>query len=209
MQELKHLVEGYKEFSNSEKRDGQYRYSKLAAGQSPKVMVVSCSDSRVIPSLIFNVKPGDLFVVRNVANIVPPFENDDSQHGTSAALEFAVLGLDVDHIVVLGHSQCGGIQACFNKEELAKTCFIGNWLSIIEPVADKVCATHADCSSEDRQRALEWESIRASLDNLRTFPFITEKMEQGSLTIHGAYFDIQDGQLYLHDKTSDKFCKVD
>ena len=211
MEELLSLVTGYKAFSNKEKCNGEYSYKELAGGQSPKVMVISCSDSRVIPSHIFNVKPGDLFVVRNVANLVPPFANDRAHHGTSAALEFAVLHLSVERIVIMGHSQCGGIQACHDNlvHNSSAGFFIDQWLSILEPIVSRVLTENQNIMPKEKQRTLEEAAIRASINNLKTFPFITEKLASQELTLHGAYFDIQDGQLYLLNKPSGEFISVD
>ncbi len=211
MQGLRRLVSGYKEFASKQRQDGQYRFGELADGQSPKTMIISCSDSRVIPSQIFNVKPGDLFMVRNVANIAPPFEEDKAFHGTSAALEFAILGLDVEDVIVLGHSQCGGIEACAKniKTGSSTTSFLDNWLSILEPIAAKVMNDNGTKDAEAQNRLIEQEAIKASLVNLMTFPFISERISDGSLSIHGAYFDLQDGQLYILDDDSGVFEKIE
>ncbi|TDI57899.1 MAG: carbonic anhydrase [Alphaproteobacteria bacterium] len=211
MNELLKLVSGYKEFSKGQKPGGQYRYSGLAEGQSPKIMVISCSDSRVIPSQIFNVEPGDLFIVRNVANLVPPYEEDQSYHGTSAALEFAVNYLDVGLVVILGHSQCGGIHACaenFVQGTKAGT-FLDKWLSILNPVAEKMLTGYDGPIEGQLQTDLELAAIRESLSNLEQFPFLSERLKDGRLTVHGAYFDITDGQLYLLDAESDAFKMVE
>lgn len=207
MKELISLVSGYKEFSDKERQGGEYNHSDLAQGQSPKTMVISCSDSRVIPSHIFNEKPGDLFAVRNVANLVPPFEDDGNYHGTSAALEFAVLGLNVKRIVIMGHSQCGGIKACDHNyvNESSTSFFIDKWLSILKPVAEKVLKDNPDMKDEERQKVLETEAIKQSIENLKTFPFIQESIAKKELTLHGAYFEIEDGQLSLLDKESGAF----
>jgi carbonic anhydrase len=211
MKGLLNLVSGYKEFSRKERENGAYRYGELAAGQSPKIMVISCSDSRVIPSHIFNVEPGDMFVVRNVANLVPPFEEDESYHGTSAALEFAVGGLNVERIVVMGHSQCGGIEACVHKHHKtgAPNFFIDKWLSILAPVTKGVVEQNEGAERSDLLRALEFEAIKASVENLKTFPFIQKAMGDKTLSIHGAYFDVKDGQLYLLDKETAQFQAVE
>jgi carbonic anhydrase len=211
MKELLELVRGYKEFSNSQKPGGQYRYSGLADAQAPKIMVIGCSDSRVIPSQIFNVEPGDLFIVRNVANLVPPYEKDKSYHGTSAALEFAVDHLGVDRVVVLGHSQCGGIHACAHNymNGADPDSFLDKWLSILNPVAEKMLADHEGPIGAELQTDLELAAIRKSLANLELFPFLSDRIKDGKLTIHGAYFDIVDGQLYLLDTETDAFKMVE
>lgn len=211
MQNLEKLIKGYKTFSKNELQDYQERYRNLAeVGQSPKIMVIGCSDSRVNPDLIFNTKPGELFVVRNVANLVPPFEPDDHYHGTSAALEFAITGLNVQHIVIMGHSLCGGIKACCDHIEGqgGKTLFIDTWMSLLRSCARNVLRNNPDLSSEDLRGKVEQAAIIASLGNLRSFPFVAERLAAGSLQIHGAYFDVRDAQLYALDQGCGEFMAV-
>lgn len=173
-------------------------YETLANdGQSPDYMVVSCCDSRVDPETIFSAMPGELFVVRNVANLVPPYETIGKYHGVSAALEFAVLNLRVKHIVVIGHSGCGGIRACLDRDAARQTeaQFIANWIAMVDGARDEVVAALPNASTSERARALEKAAIRTSLANLRTFPCVQILEGKGRLALHGAYFDIASGTL--------------
>jgi carbonic anhydrase len=200
------LVDGYRAF-----RAGRYlveneRYLHLAeTGQKPETMIIACCDSRAAPELIFDAPPGELFVVRNVANLVPPYAPDDDYHGTSAALEFAVMGLKVRNIVVMGHGRCGGIAAALQEapEPLSPGDFIGKWISLLEkPVAE--CRDCAVADPADRRLLLEHLSIANSLANLRTFPCISALEASGRLRLHGAWFDIAHGQLHvLEEETGD------
>lgn len=212
MQNLTSLVKGYKTFLKNDFQDYQERYRNLAdGGQSPKIMVIGCSDSRVNPDLIFNTKPGELFVVRNVANLIPPFEPDDNYHGTSAAIEFGVTGLNVQHIVIMGHSLCGGIKACCDQLEGQKSnsLFIGKWTSLLKDCARNVLRAEPALSSEELRNKVEQAAIITSLENLRDFPFVAERLAAGSLHIHGAYFDVRNAQLYALDQGSGKFMAVE
>lgn len=212
MKNLKKLVSGYKDFLNKDFPDHQERYHELAvSGQSPKIMVIGCSDSRVNPDLIFNTKPGEMFVIRNVANLVPPFEPDDHYHGTSAGIEFAVTGLNIRHIVIMGHSLCGGVQACCNQVEgnPSGSLFIDKWTSILKDCARKVLNENPDLAPEDLRVKVEQAAILASLENLRSFPFVQERITDGSLQIHGAYFDVQSAQLYALDQETNTFLAVE
>ena len=208
MKNLEKLVSGYKNFLKEEDKE---RYRALAEGQSPKIMVVGCSDSRVNPDLIFNAQPGEIFMVRNVANLIPPFEIDEASHGTSAALEFAVKGLNVEHIVIMGHSFCGGVRACcdgVNGIEVSGQ-FVPKWTSILNDCAKSVQAENPDLSIDELSHRVEKAAIKNSLQNLKEFPFIVEAIEAGNLQIHGAYFDIKEAQLYALDKATDTFLAVD
>ena len=169
-------------------------------------MVISCCDSRVTPEGIFHAQPGELFVVRNVANLVPPFIQGGGTHGTSAALEYAVTGLKVKHLVVLGHCKCGGVQAFRESNgKLSKTGqFVGPWIKMLEPAAITLACTPVD-KHEDPQLALEYAGIRQSLKNLMTFPFVEKLVTQGSLSIHGAWFDIGSGSLRVMNKETEIF----
>jgi carbonic anhydrase len=162
-------------------------------------MVIGCCDSRAAPDTIFDAGPGELFVFRNVANLVPPYAPDDDFHGTSAALEFAVLSLDVETILVMGHGRCGGIAAALdpNAAALSQGAFIGRWMSLADRA---VAALDKEIESgQDRHTALERLSVRFSLDNLRSFPFIAEREDAGQLALHGAWFDIATGELWMLD----------
>jgi len=197
MQKVKRLVEGY--------RSSLYR--KLGEeGQHPNIMIIACCDSRVDPATIFDATPGELFVVRNVANLVPPFEPHGDYHGTSAALEFAVTGLEVEHIVVLGHARCGGIQAFLDGVDSGKPgdSFIAKWMSLLNPGRGTALRPGL-VGQEARLRALELEGIRHSIDNLETFPFVRERENAGRLIIHGGYFGVATGELLSLNRETGAF----
>ncbi|MDJ0968408.1 MAG: carbonic anhydrase [Kiloniellales bacterium] len=205
------LIEGYREFRRSEYPAQKRLFEALAArGQVPQTMVISCCDSRVDPGRIFSAGPGELFVVRNVANLVPPCGKGGDYHGTSAALEFAVTGLKVRNIVVLGHASCGGVKACLEgaQDPGVGGRFIGPWMSILTSARDKVLSEHADASDEIRQRALELAGIVQSIENLHSFPFVAQAVAAGDLSLQGAYFGIATGELALLDSTSGRFNTV-
>jgi len=210
------LSDGYRSFRDGRLREERARYEVLAElGQKPKTMVIACCDSSAGPETIFNSAPGELFIVRNVANLVPPYETDDGQHGTSAALEFAVQALKVEHIVVMGHGRCGGVQAYLVQQEgivetqpLSPGDFIGRWMSLLKPAKEKmICADGADFAA--RRRALEEAGIRHSIDNLMTFPCIRTQVERGKVALHGAWFDISSGELFIMDAATGKFSSVE
>jgi carbonic anhydrase len=208
MKTVDHLVSGYHQFR--EEHYARYRslFESLAdKGQTPKTMIISCCDSRVEPAAIFNTKPGELFVVRNVANLVPPYSPEGDFHGTSAALEFAVCGLEVEHIVILGHSRCGGIKAYLDGayDPGVGGDFIVNWMSIIQSARDQVLNKHADENPEKLLRMLEQTAIGTSLNNLMHFPFIQEKVAANKLQLHGGFFDIASGELFARDPESADF----
>jgi carbonic anhydrase len=199
------LVDGYHRFRSADYRRQRERWAELAEGQSPKVMVIACSDSRVEPAQIFDTLPGEIFVVRNVANLVPPFENDGGRHGVSAALEFAVTKLEVEEIVVMGHGMCGGAHAAltemFQHAEPGDGGFVHAWVSLLDDARERVKAKYG--SGPEASREMELETVRTSIANLRTFPFIPSREAAGTLTIHGAYFAISDGVLHLMDDNGD------
>lgn len=203
MPEFMHLLDGYRRFRTGGWIEQRARWAELAQGQSPRLMVIACSDSRVEPGRIFDTDPGELFVVRNVANLVPPCEADGGRHGVSAALEFAVCELAVRHIVVLGHASCGGVAAALSGRDLgsARHGFIDDWVAILDDARTRVLATN----DTDRQRALELEAVRVSLANLRSFPFVAEREAAGALKLHGAYFALDDGVLHILDETTGAF----
>jgi carbonic anhydrase len=203
------LLEGYREFRMQKFAYESERYRKLAEqGQKPQTLVIACCDSRAAPEIIFNSVPGEIFVVRNVANLVPPHTPDGQYHATSAALEFAVQSLKVKHIVVLGHGRCGGIQAALNPsaEPLSPGDFIGKWMELLAPAAEAVTANRWATDAE-RQTALEHISIRHSIANLRTFPCVSILEEKGRLSLHGAWFDISGGDLSIMDPETGDFSR--
>ncbi len=201
------LQEGYRAFVEGRLPRERERFEDLAAtGQKPEIMVIGCCDSRVSPEVIFDAKPGELFVVRNVANLVPPYETGGLYHGTSAALEFAVQALRVKHIVVLGHGRCGGIRAYADDQSqpLSPGDFIGKWISLIDPVSNKLGArTHEPF--DDYVEKLALASIENTLANLMTFPCVNILAGRGKIQLHGAYFDVFSGALRIRDAETGVF----
>ncbi len=201
------LLAGHRNFMHGRYSTESGRYASLAReGQAPETMIIACCDSRSAPETIFDAGPGELFVLRNVANLVPPYEPDGEFHSTSAALEFAVQSLKVKHIVVMGHGRCGGIRAALSSGQtpLSPGDFIGKWMSLIAPAAETVAATTLMTNTE-RQTALERISIRYSIANLRTFPCIKILEDKGKLTLHGAWFDISTGELWAMNRETGDF----
>jgi carbonic anhydrase len=200
------LIEGYRDFLDGRLRHEQDRYRELAeAGQSPEVMVIGCCDSRVSPEVIFDARPGELFVVRNIANIVPPYQPDSHAHGVSAALEFGVAALKVKHIVVLGHAHCGGVKAfAENAAPLSPSDFIGNWMRLMAPAVEKA-GPQDGLSWTDYITRLEQANVANSLDNLRTFPRLRQLIDGGRLAVHGAYFGVATGELLMRDEKTGEF----
>jgi len=199
------LLDGYKSFMSDRYDPEQGRYRELAdKGQSPTTMIIACCDSRAAPETIFSAGPGELFVLRNVANLVPTFEPDGGQHGTSAAIEFAVNALKISNIVIMGHGRCGGIKAALNPAgaPLAQGDFIGKWMSMLAPVSDAV-SRYTLLTDKERQTMLERFSIRHSISNLRTFPYVRKLEEEGKLAVHGAWFDISTGELWVMNSDGD------
>lgn len=203
-----HLIDGYTTFMQGSYAQASERYKQLAReGQSPTTMVIACCDSRAAPETIFDAGPGELFVLRNVANLVPPFQPDAGQHGTSAAIEFAVNALGISDLIVLGHGRCGGIRAALNPgHALAQGDFIGKWMSLLSPVADEV-STYSFLTTTERETLLERLSVRNSITNLRTFPYINKLEADGKLTLHGAWFDISTGELWIMDPATGDFSR--
>src|SRR5258707_15659610 len=201
------LANGYRAFLGGRFAGERERYEALAkAGQRPEIMVIGCVDSRVSPEVIFDAAPGELLVVRNVANLVPAYDPDrNSQHGTSAALEFGVQALRVKHIVVLGHAFCGGIRAFADEQEpLSPGDFIGRWMSQIAPAAEGI-GERGKGDGDAYLRRLEFASVELSLDNLMTFPCIRILVERGKLALHGAYFGVASGRLLVRDPATGRF----
>ena len=203
------LIEGYGAFVSGRLRAEQDRYRELAErGQQPEIMVIGCCDSRVSPEVIFDARPGELFVVRNVANLVPPFETGGTYHGVSAALEFGVGALKVKHIVVLGHAHCGGVKAfAEDAEPISPGDFIGRWMSLMAPALDKV-GPRGSMSREEYIERLEKASVAVTLGNLMTFPRLRKLIERGAVTLHGAYFGVAAGELSVLDQSSGEFWPV-
>jgi carbonic anhydrase len=198
------LTDGYRSFLGDRFQREQSRYRALAEGQSPEIMVIGCCDSRVSPEVIFDANPGDLFVVRNVANLVPPFETGGEYHGTSAALEFAVQALRVKHIVVLGHARCGGIRAFADETApLSPGNFIGRWMNLVAPAAERL-GPRTGTLAEYTTR-LELAAVEHSLRNLMTFPCVRILVERGKLHLHGAYFGVASGVLLVRDPRTGDF----
>lgn len=190
------LLEGYQVFREKYAAGDKSIMKQLSdSGQSPQIMVVACSDSRVDPALILQCDPGDLFVVRNVANIIPPFENDNAYHGTSAALEFGIRFLKVKHLIILGHSQCGGIQALLNQKKESSTDFIENWVSIVKN----------NQSINDNLDSAVKKSIQKSYDNCLSFPWLKERIEEENLKVHLWFFEIKSGKIYSFLKGKGEF----
>jgi len=203
------LIEGYGAFASGRLQSEQHRYRELAErGQTPEIMVIGCCDSRVSPEVIFDARPGELFVVRNVANLVPPFETGGTYHGVSAALEFGVGALKVKHIVVLGHAHCGGVRAyAEDAAPISPGDFIGRWMSLMAPAADQV-GPRGSLSRAEYLVRLEKASVANTLDNLMTFPRLRKLIERGVVTLHGAYFGVAAGELSVLDQATGEFWPI-
>lgn len=212
MPEFAQLLEGYRRFRQQGYPQQRARFDRLAQeGQHPKLMIIGCSDSRVDPAQIFDVDPGEIFVVRNVAALVPPFETTPGLHGVSAALEFAVQVLEVKQIVVMGHGMCGGCRAALTQEmhgtRPGEGGFIANWINLLDHVREPIVAAHG-AHGRDAERAMELAGVKVSLANLRTFPCIREKEASGELKLRGAFFAISEGVLHVLDDETDAFLPV-
>src|ERR1700733_3483809 len=203
------LIDGYRTFASQRLPTEQSRYRELSErGQSPEVMVIGCCDSRVSPEAIFDAGPGELFVVRNIANLVPVYQPDEGAHGVSAALEYAVNALRVKHIVILGHAQCGGIRAFIDKTApLSPGDFIGRWMSMFVKPGEKVEQRDHETMADFTVR-IEKAAVFRSLENLMTFPFVRTLVERGELHLHGAYFGVAKGSLFVPDQAAQEFNSV-
>jgi carbonic anhydrase len=205
---LSGLVEGYRRFRSGAWSINRERWATLSDGQSPQVMVIACSDSRVDPTQIFDVDPGEIFVVRNVAAMVPPFETSPGYHGVSAALEFAVQFLRVKEVMVLGHGMCGGCQAALTQDlhgnEPGQGGFVADWIGLLDEAREPI-ARELGTTGREAERAMELAAVKQSLANLRTFPCVIEKERRGTLALRGAYFAIADGVLHLLDEANGEF----
>ena len=206
MDEMDKFIGGFRRFQSKYFGRDSNLFDELKRGQSPKALVIGCSDSRVDPAIVTDCDPGDLFVVRNVANLVPPYEIDGMFHGVSSAIEFAVCDLQVEQIIVMGHSACGGIGALM-KGYAAKTDanFVGRWMRIAETAREKVLGELSHHSLAEQLKACEMGSVAVSLDNLLTFPFIAQRVEAGELRLVGWYFDIEQGELHQLDYQKREF----
>jgi len=206
--ELDHLLSGYRRFRETGWARRRERWAQLREGQQPETMIIACSDSRVDPSQIFDVDPGEMFVVRNVAAMVPPFEPVAGHHGVSAALEFAVQVLQVKEIVVMGHGMCGGCRAALTQElhgaEPGEGGFIAEWIAMLDEARTPIAAS-LGTTGRTAERAMEEAGVKVSLANLRTFPCIRRKEREGTLKLRGAFFAISDGVLHLLDEDSGAF----
>lgn len=202
------MIEGYHRFRAGEWARQRERWTELADGQNPRVMVIACSDSRVDPTRIFDTSPGEIFVVRNVANLVPPIELGGGHHGVSAALEFAVTQIEVSEIIVMGHGACGGCSAAlsqrFKDMRPGEGGFIADWIDLLREARDEIVALHGTTSPE-AIRAMEQAAVKVSLANLRTFPCIRAREAEGSLRLHGSWFAIAEGELHLLDPATGRF----
>ena len=210
---LSELIDGYRRFRETGYARERARWSELSEGQSPRVMIIACSDSRVDPAQIFDTGPGEVFVVRNVAALVPPFEPTPGLHGVSAALEFAVQVLGVEDIVVMGHGRCGGCEAAFTDKlrdaPPGEGGFIADWIAMLDSTRERIRASHGDVADRPALRAMEQAAVEVSIANLRTFPCIRSKERNGTLRLTGAYFAISDGVLHLLDEGSGAFAPVE
>jgi len=211
MRDVPELMDGYRRFMTGRYPQEAALYEALAeGGQKPKTMVIACCDSRVDPAAIFSANPGQLFIVRNVANLVPPFEPHGDYHGTSAALEFGVTGLEVETILVMGHARCGGVRAFVEGfyDGAPKHGFIDRWMSLLKSARTEALRETADEPIDVQAQALEHAAVRCSIENLETFPFIKDRVTAGGLRLRGAYFDIADGRLLALDPDSGCFGAV-
>lgn len=210
MQDIAHFIAGFKRFQQQYFNPKEHLFAHLQKEQRPKVLLIGCSDSRVDPALLTGCGPGDLFVIRNVANLVPPCHNDTRHHGVSAALEYAVCHLEVEHIIILGHSGCGGINALMHGIPNGKsTEFIGPWVSIAQKARERVLVELGDKVPEKQNRACEQAAILISLENLLTFPWIRDRVDGGTLLLHGWYFDMGSGQLYHYNAEEAVFAPLE
>jgi carbonic anhydrase len=207
MSDIDALLEGFRKFREIYyQQDPELYRDQLAQGQNPRFAVVACSDSRVDPAIVLQAEPGDIFSVRNVAALVPPYEEDGHYHGTSAALEFAVEGLGVDHIVIIGHVQCGGVEAMVRREEGETPGgeFVTKWTDLLREARHRALAEDPGLSGDELLRASERQAVLLSLDNLMTFPFI-QKAVQGRLSLHGWYLNMHEGTLEGYNPSKGAF----
>jgi len=206
--DIENLIQGYQQFRKRYFSESSSAFEELVRlGQRPKVLMIACSDSRVDPAIVMNCQPGDLYVIRNVANLVPPYEDDQSYHGTSAALEFGICGLGIRHVILFGHTQCGGIQALLARStnEYAHKSFISKWMELAKPACDVVLEHHGECSLDAKTTLCGQYSLVNSLKNLETFPWIAEGVKEGNLFLHAWNFDLARGVLEAFDPEQNCF----
>lgn len=212
MKNFSELVAGYGRFRSTDWQQQRDRWATLAEGQAPKVMVIACSDSRVDPAQIFDVDPGEIFVVRNVAAMVPPYETTPGHHGVSAAVEFAVQFLKVSEVVIMGHGMCGGCQAALTQDlhgnDPGAGGFVADWVGMLDEAREPV-VRELGTTGREAELAMELAAVKASLANLRSFPFVKEREDKGELVLRGAHFAISDGILRLLDEDSGEFSPAD
>lgn len=203
----RNLVEGFQRFRQRHFESNDSLYQQLVKeGQTPKTLVVACCDSRVDPAIVLDCAPGDLFVIRNVANLVPPSESRAGYHGTTAAIEYAIRILEVEHIIVLGHAQCGGINTLVRTGGVSNPdSYMADWMCLAESARASVMAEMPHASLEEKLHACEQRAILVSLENLMTFPWVRERVERGALALHGWYFDIERGQLLRFNTATKSF----
>jgi carbonic anhydrase len=205
------LTDRFRRFKHRHFVPNADQYEELAQyGQDPEVMIISCCDSRVDPETIFTAMPGEMFVVRNVANLVPPYETGGKYHGVSTAIEFAVMNLRVKHLIIMGHSGCGGVKAALDQSAAIQTeaMFISRWMSMLDEARLRVLAAHQMAPTAEKLKLLELEGIKHSIQNLRTFPFVKKEEEKGRLSLHGAYFDIATGTLSVLNHSRGEFFSI-
>ena len=209
MTDFADMLQGYHRFRDTGWAQQRERWTELNEGRSPRVMVIACSDSRVDPAQIFDTNPGEIFVVRNVAALVPPFETTPGRHGVSAALEFAVQVLKVGEIVVMGHGKCGGCKAALSHDlkdaPPGEGGFIHHWIELLDDARERVVAQYGERRDRDAERAMEQEGVKVSLANLRSFPCVRQKEKAGDLKLIGSFFAIADGELHLLDEATGAF----
>ena len=210
---VKFLKEGFKNFKNNYYKNNKSNLLKLVKnGQKPKFMIISCSDSRVDPAILFQASPGDIFAIRNVANLVPPYNPDKGHHGVSAAIEFGILDLKIKNIIILGHAHCGGITALKNKKikddfetKNKEREFIDSWINIASPIMNKIDFKN---NSEPVQHLIEKESIKNSLKNLKTFPWLLKLLDENKINIYGWWYDIENAELLSFDENKNTFVNL-
>ena len=215
MHDIEKFLQGFQQFQSKYFADDHALFDELRQGQHPTTLVIACCDSRADPALLLGCDPGDIFVVRNIANLVPPCDSDHHYHGVSAAIQFAVLNLAINRVIVLGHSQCGGIRALFSdpialahhNANIEAPDFVSKWLSIAAPAKMRVLQAHClhPLSIEQQHHAAEMASIINSLHNLLSYPWLKQAVEQQKLSLHGWYFNLQEGALYAYSARADQF----